>query len=310
MMSSVVIPTYNRRATVGRAIESALAQSVAPAEVIVVDDASRDGTADWVALHHPGVHLVALTANGGAAAARNVALRAARGDAVAFLDSDDWWEPGYLASAERALQGAPDAVMAVSDVHMVLAYGPQPASYVQACRPNPVHPGLAQNLLLENFITTMSCVVVRRAAIERAGLLDERLRVVHDKEWYLRLAQHGGVACTGEPLVWRTIADDNLVANLGPFLADQFRFLDHVFDTPAGKSLRPLRWQARARVLEGFARMAHGRAQYAAAARYLLGAFAASCRDFHPDFPLLARSLAAQRGALRARAAAAFARMK
>ena len=309
-MISVVIPTYKRRQTVGRAIESALGQTLAPAEVIVVDDASGDGTAEWIARAHPGVKLIALASNRGAAAARNAALAVASGDVVAFLDSDDWWEPGYLASITAAFDRTPGAVMAVCDVHMVLNYGPQPTSYVQACRPNPAYPSLAHNLLLDNFITTMSCVAVKRDAIARAGLLDERLRVVHDKEWYLRLARLGGVACTGETLVWRTIADDNLVADLRPFLADQFRFLDRFFDTPAGAGLRNLRWRARTRMLEGFAYMAQGRAQYAAAAQYLLRAFAASCRDFHPQFALLVRSLAAQRGALRASAAAAFARMK
>lgn len=307
---SVVIPSYNRRATLGRAIASALAQSLPPCEVIVVDDASTDGTAAWVRQHHPDVTLIELPANGGAAAARNAALRRVRGDAVAFLDSDDWWEPAHLATLAAALERTPSAAMAVSDVHMVLNYGPQPGSYVHPCRPNPRHASLAQNLLLENFITTMSCVAVRRSAIDQAGLLDEQLRVVHDKDWYLRLLHAGGVACTGEALVWRTIGDDNLVADLGPFLADQFRFLDRFFDSPAGRELKALRWRVRAGVLEGFAHMAAGRLQYGAAARYLLGAFAATCRDLHPRLALLLQSLHAQRGAWRAQASAALRRIK
>jgi glycosyltransferase involved in cell wall biosynthesis len=94
---SVVIPAYNRADLVGRAVHSALAQRPAPpAEVIVVDDCSSDATADEARRH--GAVVVRHDENRGEAGARNTGLRAARYEWVGFLDSDDEWLPGHLAT--------------------------------------------------------------------------------------------------------------------------------------------------------------------------------------------------------------------
>jgi glycosyltransferase involved in cell wall biosynthesis len=307
---SVVIASYNRRGTVGRAIDSALAQSLAALEIIVVDDGSKDGTAPWIAETYPTVRLLALERNGGAAAARNEALRQARGDVVAFLDSDDWWDPAHLQTLSDAFGRDPGAVMAVSDVHMVLSYGDAPTSYVHPCRPDARYSDLVENLLLDNFITTMSCVAVRQSAIAAAGLLNESLRVVHDQEWYMRLSKQGGVVCTQQALVWRTIGDDNLVADLKPFLADQFRLLGSFFSTPLGRPYRHLQWRVRSHTFEGFAAMAKGRGQHGAAARHLFMAYAYTCRDLRPRPDLLRRTIAACIGAARVRASTALRKLR
>src|SRR6185437_6540351 len=95
---SVIIPLYNRREEIGRAIASALRQSRAPHEVVVVDDASRDGSADAVAaLGDTRIRLLRHEQNRGAAAARNTGIEAATGEWIALLDSDDEWEPEKLA---------------------------------------------------------------------------------------------------------------------------------------------------------------------------------------------------------------------
>ncbi|MEZ6019211.1 MAG: glycosyltransferase family 2 protein [Planctomycetota bacterium] len=104
MRFSVVIPAYNREGTVGRAIESALAQSYAPFEVIVVDDGSKDGTAAVIEAFGPPVTLIRQP-NGGAPVARNTGVRAAKGDWIAFLDSDDYWTPGHLERVAAAIEG-------------------------------------------------------------------------------------------------------------------------------------------------------------------------------------------------------------
>ena len=98
---SVVIPAYDRERTIGRAIESALAQRRAPEEVLVVDDGSRDRTVAEVE-RFAGVRLV-RQANGGASAARNRGVEEARHPWIAFLDSDDYWEPEHLARMESAI---------------------------------------------------------------------------------------------------------------------------------------------------------------------------------------------------------------
>jgi glycosyltransferase involved in cell wall biosynthesis len=98
---SVVIPTYNRAGVICRAIASALIQLLAGDEIVVVDDGSKDRTHAIVASFGPQVKYVPTT-NGGAGRARNIGIDHARGDLVAFLDSDDEWFPGKLA-VQRAL---------------------------------------------------------------------------------------------------------------------------------------------------------------------------------------------------------------
>src|SRR5262249_4621066 len=93
---SVVIPTYERRRWVCRAVESVLAQTRPADEILVVDDGSSDGTADELARRFGARVRVLVQPNGGVAAARNAGVRAARHPLVAFLDSDDCWLPSKL----------------------------------------------------------------------------------------------------------------------------------------------------------------------------------------------------------------------
>jgi succinoglycan biosynthesis protein ExoO len=96
---SVIIPAYNVSDIIGRAIRSAAAQTFAPLEILIIDDCSTDNTVEVVkALGRdiPALRLLSTPANTGPAAARNVGLRAAKGDWIALLDSDDAWKPGRL----------------------------------------------------------------------------------------------------------------------------------------------------------------------------------------------------------------------
>ncbi len=100
---SVVIPAYNRADTVGRAIQSALDQTHAPLEVLVVDDGSKDSTPEIIASFGEPVRLIRQE-NGGAPVARNTGIRAAKGDWIAFLDSDDYWTPEHLMRMGAAIE--------------------------------------------------------------------------------------------------------------------------------------------------------------------------------------------------------------
>ena len=96
---SVIIPAYNVSGIIGRAIRSAAAQTLPPLEILVIDDCSTDNTVEVVkALGReiPSLRVLSTPANGGPSAARNVGLRAAKGDWIALLDSDDAWKPGRL----------------------------------------------------------------------------------------------------------------------------------------------------------------------------------------------------------------------
>ena len=114
---SVLIPAYNRAGVIGEALSSVRSQTRAPAETIVVDDASTDGTAELA--EQNGARVIRLKKNRGAAAARNEGIRAANGDAIALLDSDDFWEPNHLATVGALLEENPEAAAAASSIRMV-----------------------------------------------------------------------------------------------------------------------------------------------------------------------------------------------
>lgn len=100
---SAVIPAYQRAGLVGRAVRSAWVQRPPPAEVIVVDDCSNDGTAE--AAEQAGARVLSLPANRGQGGARNAGIEAAAHPWVALLDSDDEWLPGHLARVWAARDG-------------------------------------------------------------------------------------------------------------------------------------------------------------------------------------------------------------
>lgn len=113
---SVVIPTWNRARLVGEAIESALLQRDDAVEVIVVDDASTDGTPDELAGRFGSrIRLLRMPERRGPGAARNAGVRVATGELLAFLDSDDLWLPGKLDAELRMFERFPDAEAVITD---------------------------------------------------------------------------------------------------------------------------------------------------------------------------------------------------
>ncbi len=148
---SVIIPSYNAAPFVAGAVRSVLAQGVAGTEVIVVDDASTDGSAAVVA-DLPGVRLIRRPVNGGPAAARNTGLAAATGRFVAFLDADDEYAPGFLAAALPILDTDPTFAGVVTAIELV------------ECT-RPVHP--VQLAAIGRSLP--SNLVVRRAAVDLVG---------------------------------------------------------------------------------------------------------------------------------------------
>jgi glycosyltransferase involved in cell wall biosynthesis len=123
---SVVIPAYNREGIVGRAMQSALDQSFMPFEILVVDDGSSDSTAEVIASYGTSVTLISRE-NGGAPAARNSGVFAAKGEWIAFLDSDDYWTKDHLKNMAAAIEATDGrAEFYFADIQMAENEGGQP----------------------------------------------------------------------------------------------------------------------------------------------------------------------------------------
>lgn len=195
---SVIIPSYNRGYCIGACIESVLAQTLGDFEIIVVDDASSDDTRDRVAaIPDPRVSYLALAANQGGAVARNTGIRRARGEFVAFLDSDDLWLPDKLARQVEGLRRlGPGCGLSYTWLCCVDDDG------VETLRIHPEIDGdCFQQMLVSNFIGSFSNLVVRKALLVEAGGLDEAFRSCQDWDLFIRLCRHSSVHCERAYLV-------------------------------------------------------------------------------------------------------------
>jgi len=196
---SVILPTYNRAALLARALRSALSQTYAAFEVRVVDDGSSDGTQSTVAaLEDPRICYLRID-HAGPAAARNHGIRAAQGEWIAFLDSDDEWKPEKLQRQMEAVAGLPSGV---GVVYTGAEYIDDDTGSISALRRPPGGPvtQVFEQLLETNWFPFVS-VVARRRCFDVVGLLDETLTSGEDREWLLRAARRFDFFGLAEPLV-------------------------------------------------------------------------------------------------------------
>ncbi len=184
---SVIIRCFNRRDRVTAAIESVLAQTDPDFEIIVVDDASTDGSYEQVQdLFGADERLLVVRheENKGAAAAANTGVSHAQGNLIAFLDSDDAYLPACLEAHRRALQDKPDAVMSYGDY--VQVWDAQGFERPLACGTDDQDQRLGT--LKGGFIHSQSLIALRREVLAHVGPFDESLQISHDFDLWMRLA--------------------------------------------------------------------------------------------------------------------------
>jgi glycosyltransferase involved in cell wall biosynthesis len=194
---SVVIPTYNYGRFVVDAVRSALAQTYRNFEIIVVNDGSTDDTEERLEPFLDRIRYIRQD-NQGLSAARNTGIRAAAGQWIAFLDSDDQWHPRKLEFQMRYLDSHPDVALLAAHVLTDLTGGwPEIAA-----DSNPS----AESVRFEDILLRSqfgpSSVVVRRECFERSGLFDAALRSVEDRDMWIRIACHYPVAKLNASLWW------------------------------------------------------------------------------------------------------------
>jgi glycosyltransferase involved in cell wall biosynthesis len=201
---AVIIPVYNRAATVLQALDSIAGQTRPPDQLMVVDDGSTDGTREsvhhWLQSRRPAFAALLLEqANRGAAAARNNGLARIPGcDLVAFLDSDDVWPADFLARTGDLLERSPGAVAISCDRRYVDAGGVE-------LRCDDLS-GIAEDASRWLFVNDggiASCSLFRTFFIKQLAGFDERLPTGHDSELFLRLSLLGPwLHAPGEPVAF------------------------------------------------------------------------------------------------------------
>lgn len=242
---SVVIPSYNRAYIVGHAIESVLRQTYKNVEVVVIDDGSSDDTKSVVTAFDERVRYI-YQPNAGIAVARNSGIAAARGEFVAFLDSDDVWLPWKLEAQLSVLRQRPEIGMIWTDMTAVDESGTvveaeylrtfyqasfrhtrieqicEPAGMLRAFFPDaprsaaahPVYTGSIHSHMFMGNIVHTSTVVVRREWARRIGGFDLEMRPAgEDYDFHFRITGCGPVAFIDAPsILYRVNAEDQVTA--------------------------------------------------------------------------------------------------
>lgn len=197
---SAIIPCFNYGRFVERAIQSVLAQTWPHVECIVVDDGSTDETSS-VLRNFDGRVRVIHQPHRGVSAARNAAIRVARGEYVAFLDGDDWWHPPKLQAQVGLLDARPAIGCAGCGLEHVY-----PDGRVERIpgKPNPHDRRAAhRHIALRRFWVSGSGsgAMVRRSVLDRVGLFDETLVAAEDWDLWLRIAAETDIANVDDILV-------------------------------------------------------------------------------------------------------------
>jgi glycosyltransferase involved in cell wall biosynthesis len=192
---TVIVPTYNSGSLVCQAVESAMAQTVSPEAVIVIDDGSTDDTAERLARFGSRVRCIRQP-NRGVSAARNRGLRETRSEFVAFLDADDVWHPRKLELQLEALHARPEFGLV----------GTRTYSWPGRTSEVPRQPILDRlvpvpwELLAVRNVLVTSSVMIRRTILDRVGEFDTRLQGPEDHDLWLRVAEASRAGSLDVPL--------------------------------------------------------------------------------------------------------------
>jgi len=262
MTVSIVIPTWNRGARIAPTLDSALEQTRAALEVLVVDDGSTDGTPDWIEANYGDMVRVIRQKNGGVARARNRGWREARGEWIAFLDHDDLFFADKLATLAPLLMG--EAGVVVSRWREI--------ENGETIRESPIAAPRSAFAWLFGWnspLVSMSVPLVRRAALEQVGGFDPRCVPADDWDLWLRLAAQG------VGFVWSEALTTDYILHEGQQRRDEARMFRAV-------------------------RRALGRHPRALATRPLLGWWLVWSGAFVPSSPAYERFKSGESGALAA----------
>jgi len=259
MSVSVIIPAYNRATLLPFTLDAVLAQVPPPDEVIVVDDGSTDGTGAVAAAYPNRVRCIGIR-NSGDLAARNVGLRAARGERVAFCDSDDVWRPGFLAAMDALWQAEPGLHAAYCDFLFLRddvwstdsKFAAAPPDFWDGLRMVSPDAGVFDAPVVERLIKFQplfpSCMVARKETLLALGGWDEGVgrTLGSDFATALLVAGHPPLGIVRRPLVGIRKHDGNFSGDAQAMnLGDAF-VLEHVL--ASRPSLAPLAAPIRASI--------------------------------------------------------------
>jgi glycosyltransferase involved in cell wall biosynthesis len=223
---SVVLPTYNRLPLLCRAVASVIGQTFSDWELIVVNDGSTDDTREYLeAIDDPRVRPLSLE-HRGITSARNAGLRLARGEWVAFHDSDDLWLPEKLEWQLRRVAAQPTCRWSYTRYSFIDTNG-TPLPERSNLLPLPVSGHILEPLLRFEVSTAVPTMLVQRSLIEEIDGFDATMLFLSDYDFILRLAARSDVCALSETLALVREHPDRTTAWLRP--ADLHADQEHSF---------------------------------------------------------------------------------
>ena len=192
---SVIIPTYNRRNTLSRAVESVLNQIYKPIEIIVVDDGSTDGTKEMFSEMYPLVRYI-YQVNSGVSSARNMGIKSASGDWIALLDSDDEWLPDKLDRQVKLLQDNAEIRFCHTNEIWI-----RNNVRINQKKKHQKYGGNIFKKCLDICRISPSSSLFHTSVIKDVGRFDESLGVCEDYDLWLRITAKYSVLFLDQPLI-------------------------------------------------------------------------------------------------------------
>ena len=195
MKISVIIPTYNRKHTLQRAIDSVLSQTFKPYEIIIVDDGSKDGTKEWLLQNYPSVQYIHQP-NNGVSSARNKGIQISQGSWIALLDSDDEWMPEKLEYQSRFLEVNRDSSFCHTNEIWI-----RNGVRVNQMKKHKKYGGDIFKHCLDICRISPSSSIINKDVFEEVGAFDESLTVCEDYDLWLRVTAKFNILFLDEPLI-------------------------------------------------------------------------------------------------------------
>lgn len=194
---SVIIPTFEAESTIDRCIESILGQSHAEFEILIIDDASADGTRDRVAaFEDPRIRFIAKDVNGGPADCRNIGLDEATGEFIVFVDADDWLDPEFLSSVAKKLNGRSDLDYVITRYRLVGAQG----AVMDAQSPNLEKP--LETFLHDRIVSSVWAKAFKADPIRLQRIRFPAIRYMEDSAFNVRFLLSTSGAAFAEEAVY------------------------------------------------------------------------------------------------------------
>jgi glycosyltransferase involved in cell wall biosynthesis len=236
---SVVMPARNRAASIARAIDSVLAQTYRNFELIVIDDGSTDSTREIAASYGSRLKLIHNPGRG-VYAARNAAVAEAKGELIAFADSDDAWLPDRLA-AQIPLLARPEVGLVFADtIHVAEAVKGAKPTGITSFRASPPRRGrVADALAWRNFVPTTT-VLVRRSCLEEIGGFPTSARLSADYLAWFRIALRHELDFVDSPLCIYTFNPNSISFDLGRAVAARIALFSEALASESDPRARAL----------------------------------------------------------------------